>query len=298
MKLSLKKKAVIALCIVGLSYTLLNVSVRMMELSFSPLTQVYLRIGLGFLLTLLFFSRNIHYPKIKRISRRDWIILLVMGLFGYGLAVIFVTLGVLQTKLLNVAIIASTTPFFVLFFSVMFLRKRVNNLLLLFLLVSFYGVCVIATHSFLPVLTHFGLGELYVLLYAAGIGIYILGRKFLSDQLNNTEISAIVMCFAFITSLLCSLFVGETLSVSSFSNPTALGGLLLGGVLNIIVVRLQNYGFQHLNEVLGSQLLLLENVYAPVIGWFLYQEKILSMELIGAVTVLVGVWAYNQYSHD
>jgi drug/metabolite transporter (DMT)-like permease len=298
MKLSLKKKAVIALCIVGLSYTLLNVSVRMMEVSFSPLTQVYLRIGLGLLLTLLFFSRSIHYHKIKHISRRDWMILLVMGLFGYGLAVIFVTLGVLQTKLLNVAIIGSTTPFFVLFFSVMFLRKRISNLLLFFLLFSFYGVCVIATKSFFPVLTHFGLGELYVLLYAAGIGIYVLGRKFLSDKLNNSEIAAVVMGFAFITSLVCALVARETFSIASFFNPTAFFGLLLGGILNIIVIKLQNFGYQHLNEVTGSQLLLLENVYAPVIGLVLYQERILPIELIGTLTVLVGVWAYNQYSHD
>src|SRR6266480_8135493 len=113
MHFTIKQRAVIALCIVALAYTLLNITVRFMSAGFAPFTQVYLRIGLGVVLTVLFFFHKIHPAKIKKISPRDWIILFLMGTLGYGLAVDFITLGVLHTKLLNVAIISSTTPFFV-----------------------------------------------------------------------------------------------------------------------------------------------------------------------------------------
>ncbi len=291
MNLSVKKKAIGAICLVALSYTVLNISVRMMSVAFAPMTQVYLRIGLGFLLLLLFFSRSISYKKIKVISHRDWLILFVMGSLGYGLAVIFVTLGALHTKLLNIAIIGSTTPFFVFLFSIIFLQKRLKTKLFFFLLLSFYGVCVLATKSLVPVFSHFGIGELDVLLYAIGAGIYVLGRKFLSKQLNNTEIATVVMAFAFLTSFVCAMIAGEKVDVRSFGNSIALGGLVLGGILNVIAATLQNFGYQHLNAVAASQLLLLENVFAPVLGFVFYQELIVPVELFGALVVLIGVWA-------
>ncbi|MGH7203692.1 MAG: DMT family transporter, partial [Candidatus Levyibacteriota bacterium] len=254
--------------------------------------------GLGFLLLLLFFSRSINYKKINVISLRDWLILFVMGSLGYGLAVIFVTLGALHTKLLNVAIIGSTTPFFVFLFSIIVLQKRLKAKLSFFLILSFYGVCVLATKSLVPAFSHFGIGELDVLLYAIGIGMYVLGRKFLSKQLNNSEIAAIVMAFAFLTAFVCAMIAGEKVDIRSFDNSTALEGLFLGGILNVIAVTLQNFGYQHLNAVVASQLLLLENVFAPILGFVFYQEHILPVELLGALIVLIGVWAFNRYVQD
>src|SRR6266404_349133 len=121
MALSVKQKAILALCIVAFSYALLSVAVRLMGAGFGPFTQVYLRIGLGCLLTAIFFYKKIRFSRFPRISRRDWLFLLLMGTLGYGLSVDFVTLGTLHTKLLDVAVIASTTPFFIFLFSVVVL---------------------------------------------------------------------------------------------------------------------------------------------------------------------------------
>src|SRR6266550_4007832 len=123
MRLSSKQKAIVAMSIVALCFTILNISVRMINVGFGPFTQVYLRIGLGLLLAIVFFYKKITFKKFVNISQKDWLILFLMGTLGYGLAVDFVTLGVLHTKLLNVAIISSTTPFFVFLFSLLVLRK-------------------------------------------------------------------------------------------------------------------------------------------------------------------------------
>jgi drug/metabolite transporter (DMT)-like permease len=66
----------------------------------------------------------------------------------------------------------------------------------------------------------------------------------------------------------------------------------------VVVTELQNFGYAHLTPIAGSQLLLLENIYAPILGFILYQEHILSIEFLGAFIVLVGVYAYNQYAKD
>lgn len=292
MKFSTKQKAIVALCVVALSFALLNVSVRFANTGFGSFTQVYLRIGLGLLLTLIFFYKKISFKKMIKTSKRDLFILFLMGTLGYGIAVDFITLGVLHTSLFNAAVIGSTTPFFLFLFNFFILRKKFHTSLFFFLIISFYGVCVLATNSLLPKFANFSLGDLYVLLFAIGSCFFILGRKFLSDYLNNSEIAVSVMLVAFISSFIIALAAGQQLSVSGFANPLAFLGICLGGVLNLIATKLQNFGFPHLNAVVGSQLLLLQNIFAPIFGFILFQETILPIEFIGAMLVLGGVWLY------
>lgn len=298
MKLPITTRALWALAIVGLCVPFLSISARLMSTGFETFTQTYLRIGVGFLITYIILHKNIHYHKIKSLSRHDWLMLFIMGVFGYGFVVIFATLGVLHAKLLNVAIIGSTTPFFIILFSVIFLKKRIHELHFFFLLTSFYGVCVLATKSFLPVFNHFGIGEIYLLLFAAGMGIYIEGRKFLSKKLNNSEITITVMLIAFVTSLTCALISGEKLHLSGFLNPIALSGLFLGGFLNFAVTELQNFGYQYLNAVVGSQLLLIQNIFAPILGFIFYHEHILAIEFFGAWCILMGIILHHHFAED
>jgi len=298
MKFSIKQKAVIALFIVALSYSLLSVVVRLMNSGFGPFTQVYMRIGLGCILTGGIFYKKLHFKKFTKISNKDWLFLLVMGILGYGLSVDFVTLGTLQTKLLDVAVIGSTTPFFIFLFSITVLRRPFHNYLLLFLLMVLYGVCVLAAKTLLPSFNGFGTGDVFILLSAIGFGVYILGRKALSDYLNNYEIAVIVMIIAFVSSLIVALLFREPLSFSGFSSPVGLFGLLLGGILNLTATTFENFAYKHINAVAGSQLLLLENVFTPFFGYIFYQEYILPVELFGALLVIVGVWLYIKYGED
>lgn len=294
----MKQKAIIAICLVALSFSLLNVSVRFMNAGFTPFSQVYLRIALGLLLTWVVFNKEIHMQKFFKISKKDWLLLFLMGTVGYGFAVDFITLGVLHTKLLNASIISSTTPFFVFLFTVTFFKKSFRYSLLSYLLLGLYGVYVIATKSLFSSVTQFNSGDFYVLLFAVGFGVYVLGRKSLSPFLNNSEIAVIVMSIAFLSSFITAVFLGDISPVNGFFNHLALFGLLLGGILNLVSAKLQNFGFEHLDAVVGPQLMLLQNVFALFFGFALYGEIISFFELVGSVLVIIGVVAYLRHSSN
>jgi drug/metabolite transporter (DMT)-like permease len=106
------------------------------------------------------------------------------------------------------------------------------------------------------------------------------------------------MAIAFTSSFMAAILFGEKLNVSGFSNPIALVGLILGSLLNVSTTQLQNYGFQHLPAVAGAQLLLLENIFAPVLGFILYSETVLPIEFLGAVLILLGVFGYYKKAAD
>jgi drug/metabolite transporter (DMT)-like permease len=298
MKLSVKQLAVLSLCFVAFCFVLLGVVTRMMNEGVGPFMQVYTRIGGAFLLALVLFYKKISFHKLKHISSKDWFLLTIMGSIGYGLAVIFVTFSILHTKLLNVAVISSTVPFFALLYVSVITKKSISPLQILFLIISFIGVYLIATKSLSLVIHSFGLGELYALLFAAGSGAFVVSRKFISKNLSNPEITVIIIFIAFISSFLGAMVMGEPLDFSGFSNPFVALGLVMGIILNVTTTQLQNFSFQKLNAVAGSQLLLLQNVFAPILGLLLYKETILPIEFLGAVLILIGVFGYYKKAAD
>ena len=291
-KLTTYNKAILGLCVVALCFVVLSIGVRWMSEGFGPFTQVYLRVGGAFLLALLLYYKKIRFANLRKISRKDWMLLIIMGTIGYGIAIIFVTLSVLHTTLLNVAVIGSTVPFFALLYMYIITRKPIKPILLLFLVISFIGVYLITTKSLSLVIHNFGFGELCALLFAAGSGAFVVSRGFISKKLSNIEITVIIIFIAFVSSFIGAMVMGEKLNVSGFSNPLAMLGLITGIILNIVATQLQNFGFEHVNPVTGSQLLLLQNVFAPVLGFFFYNETVLPIEFLGAAFILFGVIGY------
>ncbi len=291
-----KTLAVFALMAVAASYTFLGIASRLLSEGFAPMTQVYLRLAGASLLTGVFFRTSIRWRHISKLPTRDYLPLLCMGTIGFSIAVYFITLGVLNTSLLNVAVILATMPFFSYILSVIFLRTSISPKQIALLLVSFIGVAIVATKSFTPRLTSFGKGEFFVLLSAITTAVFFIARKKLSSHLNNSEITLLVLSIASITSLFIASVLGESLSLVSFSNSHVLVGLMIGAGLNILVNKFEIFAFDHLDAGFGSQILMTENIFAPIFGFFLYREIVTVPELMGALLIIGSVYLSNKYS--
>jgi drug/metabolite transporter (DMT)-like permease len=284
-----QKLAIWALVVVAVGYALLNLSIRFMAEGFGPFTQTYLRLVLGFVVAYLLFRKSIRYKVIKSTPMRDWLVILLMSTIGYSIAVAFVTLGALNAKLVNVSVLTSTIPFFAAIYTYFVFRKRTSNHLLVLLLVSFIGAAMVATKSFPPLLDNIGIGEVFVLLSAAGFAWYGVGRKMLSKHLNNYEITVLTLGLAAVSATVTALVVGESLDPAGFLNPLVLLGLAIGAGFNIVSSQFENFAFQHVSAVSGSQILLLENAVSPVIGYLIYAEVVGWYEAVGALLIIGSV---------
>ncbi len=282
------------LVIVSAAYTLLSVGSRLLAEGFQPMTQVYMRVALGTCALLILLRKNIRWNNFRALSTRDIWILLSMGTLGYSVAVYFVTLGALNAKLVNVAIIFASVPFFSYVYSAVFLKKPIDFKLTALLFVSFIGISFVATKSFVPHLTAFGIGEWFTLLATATMAWFYVGRKLLSSRLNTSEITIAVMSIAVISGIGLALIRGETFSLTAFTNPHVLLGLAIGGFMNALVNPIEIFAFKHLDAVIGSQILLLENVFALIIGYLIYAETITFPELIGGLIVVGCVYVANR----
>lgn len=289
-----KNKSILALVVVAFFYVVLNVVVRWLNLGFQPFTQVYLRLFGAFVLLITVFKKNISFGKIVKTPKKDWLPLVVMGVLGYGMMVYFVSVGALKTSLLSVSIILGMAPFFSYFLSLIFLKDVFKLEKVLLTLLSLFGVSIMASGSFSIKLMGFGTGELMVLISAILLAAYSVGRKLLSEHLNDWEITAVVMFLASVTAFLMAVARGESFSTRGFAIPIVIAGLILGSFLNAIGTFLENFSFKHLDVVLGNQILLTENLFSLLLGYFLYGEVFNFNQLIGALVVIISIYLNNR----
>lgn len=287
--------SILALIGVSCGYGSLNIAARWLGDAFGVYTQVYLRIFLAMIFTLVLFPKDFRWSKIKTLTLSDWLILLVMGTVGYGFMVYTITRGALTTSLLNVAVIFSTVPVFVYLLGITFLRKpwKVNTVLIL--LISIWGVGVLSSGRLIPNITSFGVGDLYVLAASFFEAIWFIGIRLIGNKLNSREITVIAQGIATIPLFAIAMSQGEALpTLNALSNLTVIAGLAIGVLMNIAAPLITIFAFKHLDEVLATQLFLTENIFALIVGYYLYNEVPTMVSLIGAILVIGSVYLNNR----
>jgi len=219
---------------------------------------------------------------------------MLMGVVGYSLSTYFTTLGALHASLVNVAIIGNTEPFFVYLYSFLVFKQPIKTQVLLFIFLTMLGVAMVATHSFVPLVSAFGIGEVYVLLFAATSAWYLIGRQLVSDKLNTSEITVLGMAIACLSTFVLALFARERFTPQHLLLTGVFMGLLLGGALNTIVMLLQNFAYKHLEGVVASQILLVATLFSLLYGYVWYHEIVSLPEMVGVVVILASVYMTNK----
>jgi drug/metabolite transporter (DMT)-like permease len=297
--ISSKKRwlAIVSIILVALCYVILSMVSRILEPGFGDYTQVYLRISIGTLMAALLFRRHITWSNYTRLKPKDWLGITLMGVVGYGIVVAALTIGVLNTTLINTSIIYATVPVFVYIFSLPLLKRKPELIKIALVLVSFWGVGMISSNSVIPHLEGINHGDWWVLFAAVCGALYVIGRKLVSDTLNNRELAVIVMAIAAITTFALSLINGDRVDWSVFGVPSILVGLVIGSVLNIAATFLENYGFKILDETFAAQLLMVESVFALVLGRLFYAEVISLTQILGMLVISSSLLLMNRVAH-
>lgn len=272
----------------------MGVASRWMSEGFGNMTQVALRIIGATILTSLVFYKQISWKRIINSGTKTLSTLIVIGFLGYAGMVYFITLGSLTTKLLNVAVLYSTVPFFVYLGGLLVWKRQIQFRVILLLLASIWGVGILTSGNILPSISGFGRGELYVLASAIFEAIYFIGLKKLDGKLNSREITVASLLVGGISALVISRLLGEPLSFSGLANWHVSTALVFGILQNIWVPLLTMFAFTHINEVVATQLFLLENFFALVFGYLLYNEIVNIYQIGGAGVIVASVYLMNQ----
>lgn len=284
-----RHKGIIALLALAMMYGFTALITRYLSLSFDLLPQIYLRLGVGFLLSMFFFRMHLHTEKLATLPHREWGILVARAFLYYLLGVTLYNEAVLLTKVTNVVLVEMipiTAIFGFILLKEPFTFKKAGIIAL-----SMLGVCIVALRDTSSLLT-FGLGEVVALLSSAFIALAFISRRWHSPILNDHEIATYTLFFATLMILSTSLLHGDALPIRGWTLGSTLV-VLLGGVLNVGISFLPNYGFARIDAVLASNILTVQVVFAALGAFLLFGETPLVHEILGGVFIIGAAIALN-----
>ena len=212
--------------------------------------------------------------------------------FGFVLGASLYRESLTLTKISNVTFIQSI-PFTALLGFVLF-KEKFNLKKAFFILFAFIGVILIAVKDFSSIL-NWSKGEMLSLISAFIFSLSFLSRRWLSNFLNDQEITQIALFFATIMLFLLSLFNDQSI-IPEFKNLNWLFFvvIILLGFINTIDGLLINFGFRTVPPVLASNILTLEALFAILLAAVFYQELPILKEFIGGVLIITSVVMMNR----
>ena len=283
-------KGIVALVVLTFGFGIIAITARYLSNYFTLFQQLYLSIGIAFILSLFIFPKSLVPMKLKKISLKDWEIMLFRVIIGYALGASLYRKSLTLTKISNVTFIQSL-PFAAIFGFIIF-KEKVTVKKVLLLSIAYLGVILIAVKDYSSIFT-FGKGELFALISSALFSLSYVSRKWQSDFLNNKEITQILLFLGTIILLAVSLLNGETLPVIKWQGVLLLS-LFFTGLFNAINIFLINYGFRNVKAVLASNILTLESIFALILAFIFYKEFPTFRELLGGLTIITSVILMNK----
>lgn len=262
---------------------------RYLSVEFPLFTQIYLRIGLALIVSLILFAPKLRLSAVASIGKKDLIVLIVRSFFLYTGVVLF-TEAILYTKIANASLI-STLPLMPIFGYVL-LREKVSIRTTLFILLGFIGSLFIVFKDI--TILSIGYGEIMALLSLVAFDFSYVTRKWQSDTLNNYETTSIMFAMGLIFLCIAAGVMGETLPTATNFNSFIIVILLSSAVFNVVNLYLTNYGFEHVKAAVAGNILVLEVVFAILYGLILFNETPTPKEVVGGLLIVLSVYCVNR----
>ncbi len=285
-----RQKGILSLVLLALVFASMGLFARYLATGFLLFQQVYLRMLAAFVVGFFVFRNQIDVRKLKKISPKDWTIIILRAVSYALFGIILFTQAIVITKYSNVSFIGTLPTTAVLGF--ILLREKFTLSKAALVLLAFLGVFLIAVKDYSH-LFDWGRGEVLTLISTVFFSLSYIARKWQSDFLNNRELTVINFLVAFLAVFLASVVKGDGLPTSSWQIGLFLA-VVGAGIFNIANVFLTNYGFQKVEAVLASNILTLESFFAIILGFLFYAEVPALKDLLGGAIIIVSVIDMNK----
>ena len=251
--------------------------------SFEALVAVRASVGWAAMLLFVLLTWGV---RSRRVTGRDFLFLVPLGLVGIGAFYLLYFFTVRESTVGTAAILLYSSPAFVALLAWIFLKETLGPLRLLALALTFGGIFLVvggydpgALEISLPVLAT---GLLSGLTY----GLYSIFGKPLAGHLEPAIILSYALGFGSVLLVLAALPTFHTLVGLSSSSYALL--VMLAVVHTALAFGLYTVGLKRLDAGQAAIVATVEPVVAGAIGVVLLGEELTALKVIGAILVLAG----------
>jgi drug/metabolite transporter (DMT)-like permease len=278
-----KTVPILAAILLALLLALMGALVRMMQSSFGTWQQVYLRILLAGIIAVFVFRKSFTWSFLGNLRFHDFAIYIIRAIFVYVFGVGFFTIAVEHAPLGTVSFISSL-PILGLIAWILF-RERVKLATLPYIGFSIVGLVLLTGLNMVSL--RVGWGEFAAIICMLGFDIGVLMSRYHRKTFSIYQNTTLLLLVGWVPLFIVSMLNHEPL-LSHHITVAGWVGLALSAIFNVVILYLINFVFSHMKAYVAGNLLLLEGVFAAVIGFFAYGEIPTVLALLGAAIILLS----------
>tara|TARA_B100001175_G_scaffold89154_1_gene75101 strand:- start:1278 stop:2180 length:903 start_codon:yes stop_codon:yes gene_type:complete len=263
-----------------------------------PISLAFWRWTLVFIILLIF---NFYFLKDKlRVIKKEFFKLFFLGAMGCGVCGAFPFLAGKTTTIVNMGIIYTSSPIFIILISSLFFREKINYLKIIGLISCLIGVFIIIIKGDISFLINlkFTIGDLWMLGAAIGWALYSIYLFYWKSDLAVFPRFTLIAFFGALSLLPFYILEENFLLKTNFDNNFLFWVSFAAISPGIIAFSLYTLTQKYLGASTTGFTLYLFTVYGAFYGIFLFQEKLELFHYIGTILVFIGIFLVKKKIKD
>lgn len=258
----------------------------LLEYGLSPATIMAIRFLIAYICMLPFWRGGLFARSVK-----DELLMVVLGITGGSMYFLLENSALMFTQASNVAIIIAATPLLTTL-AVHFIsrQERANRRLYLCSLISMAGVALVVFNGKF-ILKLNPMGDILTLGASIMWVIYSIVVLKVGSRYHPLMITRKVFFYGVLMLLPYFLWEPPTLAVEVLTQPVVAWNLIFLGILaSLICYWLWNVVLEKLGAIHATNYLYLNPIVAMVASYFILDERITLLAVVGTALILVGVY--------
>jgi drug/metabolite transporter (DMT)-like permease len=252
-----------------------------------PFTLLSLRLLLGAATLGAWVAWRKGFP---RLSRKEWLKLLSVGLLGYGVSLGFQLTGTKLSTAANGSVITAATPAFVYLFAWILLKEKVTRRRLFALLVSTGGVLAVIDPTQAQINSQLWLGNLLLVGAAVTWALYSVLVRHATRTIDTLPFTLIAFIGGMLLAFPATAWELNAEPIGAISFPLLAGVLYLGIVSMAISAYLWNRAFKLLEAGVASLTFFAQPIVGAGLGALFLNEQLTSLFIAGTALIMIGLW--------
>jgi drug/metabolite transporter (DMT)-like permease len=269
-----------------------TVAKHIMPRLIQPLGFIFIRVSIVTILFWLSYSLGKQYRT--KIAKKDWLILVLGGLFGVALNQMLFFQGLNLTFPIHASLIMMSTPLLITIISLFVLRERIHPEKAIGLLLGIGGAFLLmSAGKELTMTGNSALGDLFIFLNAASYAIYLVMIKPLMQRYRPIIVIRWVFFFGFLFVLPFGYRDFAAIDWSLFSTSDYASVAFIVICVTFFTYLWNIYALQHLPPSTAGAYIYLQPLFAAIISVLVTGESLTWVKIAATFLIFSGVYLVN-----
>jgi drug/metabolite transporter (DMT)-like permease len=288
-KLSPIMLANIAMMITVLAWGTSFISTKIILAEIPPITLAFIRF---FITSLILYTIIKKIEPNTKLTKADKSKLALAGFMGISIYYYFENTGIKLTTASNASLITSFVPILSITLNMLFFRARLNGLEAIGVVIGIIGAYLTVTaNGNIDFTSNNFKGNLYMIGAMIAWAIYTILSKQMQNKYSGLFIITYQMIFATFTLLPFSFLEYDQWQI--FSVSTFLQILYLATICSGLGYFFYGYALKTVDVVVTTLYLNCVPVVGVISGYFILNEQILPIQIIGGIIIIFGIFVTN-----